>query len=210
MFKVITISREFGSGGSGVAHCLAERLDWRVVDISEVETIARRAEVDPELAERFDECVDPWFHRLLKALWRGGYENVVTRVDAPLFDADALAELWGRIIEESAAIGECVIVGHGGQCVLRGRRDVFHVSLYAPLEEKVARIRKRIPADGDAETCARETDQRRAAYVKRHFSCDWTDRHLYHVIVNTTLGIDRAARVIIAAAGLQHLDKRET
>ena len=56
-------------------------------------------------------------------------------------DSDRVAALGGRIVEEAAAAGGCVIVGRGGQCLLRGRPDVFHVFVYAPREERVRRLR---------------------------------------------------------------------
>lgn len=66
MFRLITIAREFGSGGAAVAQRISERLGWRLLDRALLEGIARSAQVDPRLAERFDERVDPWFHRLSK------------------------------------------------------------------------------------------------------------------------------------------------
>ena len=88
MIQVITISREFGSE---VARILAERLEWKLIDDLLVAEIAHRADVSPDLARRYDECVDPWFHRMCKALWRGGYEGVVSRGELNAFHADAMA-----------------------------------------------------------------------------------------------------------------------
>ncbi len=201
--RAITISREFGSGGGSVARILAGRLQWRLVDAPVIEEIARVAHIQPQVAERLDECVDPWFHRMVKELWRGGYEGSATRVLTPVFDADAMAALWHRIIREAAEIGQCVIVGRGGQCILQNRRDVFHVSLYAPLNERVERLRDRYPGGTDLVSIAGETDRRRASYIRRHFGQDWTNRHLYNLLICSSIGIEQVAATILSAAGLQ-------
>jgi Cytidylate kinase-like family len=75
MFRAITVSREYGSGGGEIACMVAERLKWRLIDDAFVAEIAKRASVAPEVARRCDEALDPWFHRLLKAMWRGGHEG---------------------------------------------------------------------------------------------------------------------------------------
>jgi cytidylate kinase len=202
MFRIITISREQGSGGGEIARELAKLLGWQLIDDALVTEIARRANVDPELARRLDECVDPWFHRLTKALWRGGYEGVASRVETGSFDAEAMAGLWMRVIREAAGIGPCVIVGRGGQCILRGRPEVFHVSIHAPLERRVARLRKTEPAGADLPALALDSDRRREAYVRRHFGEEWKDYRLYHLVLDSSIGVPAAVHIILIAAGL--------
>jgi cytidylate kinase len=201
MYRIITISREYGSGGGSVARIISERLGWRLVDDTLVAEIAQDAKIAPNVARHYDEVLDPWFHRMLKALWRGGYEGSVTRVESDPFDADTMAQLWNQLILKSAEIGQCVIVGRGGQCLLQRRSDAFHVSLHAPMHERVRRIRQRDP-NVNAEAEAHERDAMRAAYVQRHFGLDWTDRHLYHLIICSSIGLEASASAILCAAGI--------
>jgi cytidylate kinase len=168
MVRVITISREFGSGGSEVARLLAERL--------------------------------------FKALWQGGYEGVVSHGELNAFDADAMAGLWRRVIRESAQLGRCVIVGRGAQCLLEGREDVFHVSVFAEMEERVRNLlgplRRHLPPGADPRAMAEESDARRAEYVRRYFGEDWKDYRLYQMVINSAVGFEAAATAILTAAGL--------
>jgi cytidylate kinase len=206
MIRVITISREFGSGGGEVARILAERLEWKLIDDPLVAEIATRANVSPDLVRRYDECVDPWFHRMFKALWRGGYEGVVSHGELNAFDADVMADLWTRVIRESAELGYCVIVGRGAQCLLQGRKDAFHVSVFADMDNRVRNLqgplRKYLPPDADPRALAEESDQRRATYVRRYFGEDWKDYRLYHMVINSGVGFETAATAILCAAGL--------
>ena len=204
MIRAITISREYGSGGGSLAQILAEQLQWRLVDAALVQKIAEKARVDPSVAEQFDERVDPWFHRLNKALWLGGFEGMASRVEGEGFDADAMAALCRRVIEESAGLGSCIIVGRGGQCILQKRPDVFHVSLYAPLPERIKRLNERFPPGTNVAALAAETDRIRAAYIRHYHDVAWTDRHLYDLMICTTIGLHAAASIILLAAGLDN------
>jgi cytidylate kinase len=202
MFNVVTISREYGSGGGTLADMLARRLGWKLVNTSLVAEVAKRAKIDPTVAARYDECVDPWFLRLVKGLWQGGYEGLATTVDTRIVDSQAMAQLSGEIIREAAELGQCVIVGRGGQCILRQRQDVFHVSVFGPHQQKIQRMRDRLAPGSDAERFMEETDRRRAAYIRRFYGEDWKDRRLYHLVISSALGIETVADAIVCAAGL--------
>jgi Cytidylate kinase-like family len=202
MFNVITVSREYGSGGGMIAEMLAKRLGWRLVDRSVVAEVAKRAQVDPSVAARFDEAVDPWFHQLVRALWRGGYEGVASRVETEALDSRTMAAVTGEILLEAATLGKCVIVGRGGQCLLRNRENAFHVSIFGPREQKIQRLRERLAPGADLEECMDATDRHRAAYIQQTFGEDWKARHLYHLLISSGLGYETVVATIQCAAGL--------
>ncbi|HYK88749.1 MAG TPA: cytidylate kinase-like family protein, partial [Acidobacteriota bacterium] len=133
----------------------------------------------------------------------GGYEGAATSELTPLFDADAMASVWQRVIRQAANIGQCIVVGRGGQCILQHRKDVFHVSVYAPPAEKVERLRGRHPAGTDLAALIDETDRRRAAYIRRHFGQDWMKRHLYNLQICSSIGMEQVAAAILCAANLR-------
>lgn len=202
MFNVITISREYGSGGASLAEMLARSLDWKLVDESLVAEIAKRAKVDPAIAARYDECVDPWFHRLVKGLWQGGYEGLATAVDSKTIDSEGMTKFAAEIIREAALLGQCVIVGRGAQCILRNHKNVFHVSIFGPHQQKIQRMRDRLAPGMNAERVMEETDRRRAAYIQRFYGEDWKDRRLYHLVICSALGLETVRDTILCAAGL--------
>ena len=172
MFNIVTISREYGSGGGMIAEMLASRLGWKLVDKSLVSEVATRAKIDAETAACFDEGIDPWFHSLVKSLWHGGYEGLATTVDVSIIDSEAMAKIGGEVIREAASLGQCVIVGRAGQCILRHQNDAFHVSVFGPHREKVHRLRERLAPRTDVERLMDEMDHRRAAYIQLFgFAC---------------------------------------
>ena len=200
MYRVLTIAREFGSGGGHIARMMAERLRWNLLDSSLITEIARAARVDPDLARKYDEQVDSWVHRVSrKALWRGGFEGVAGITETDVFDAETVAALTISLIREAYHQKNCVIVGRGSQCVLQDRADVFHVFIYAPWREKVARVRQRLPDQTNAEELIASTERARIQYVRLHFGCDRNDPHLYHLLISSTLGEEAVVSAIICA-----------
>jgi CMP/dCMP kinase len=197
-FRVVTVAREYGSGGAAVAARLATRLGYQLLDRTLIRRIAEAARIKPEVAARLDEHVDPWVERVGRALWRGGFEAVTPFDESDVVDAERLAVLTGRVIQEAAGVGECVIVGRGSQCVLRGRPDVLHVFVYGRREERLERLRARLGPGTDVEAALEETDRERTAYVRRHFGESWLDPRLYHLMVNSTLGEDAVVATILA------------
>jgi len=200
MFRVLTIAREYGSGGAFIGRRTADQLGWKLLDKVFIEDIARAAKVDPQLARRLDERTDSWLERLgRQGLWRGALEGMALVGQPDVFDAGTMAALAQTMIEEAHQRGNCVIVGRGDQCVLKGRGDAFHVFIYAPWAERVARVQQRLPGKADLEELIRSTDRQRADYIRTYFGCNWMDPHLYRLMICSGLGQDLVESTIIEA-----------
>jgi cytidylate kinase len=203
MFRVVTLAREYGSGGANIAQLLADRLGWKLLDRCLVEKIAQAARVEPRVAQAYDERPDPWFDRLARAFWEGGgLRGALPGPSFDVFDANTAASLTQSLIEEAAAMGNCVIVGRASQCILQRRNDTFHVFIYAPREERLRRVRERHATLAEAEEALDVRDRERAAYVRRFYDQDWTNRHLYHLMLSSSQGEQVAVSTILTAAGL--------
>jgi len=203
MFRVVSVAREYGSGGARIAQLLADRLDWKLLDRCLVEKIAQVARVEPKVAEQYDERPDPWVNRLVRALWQGGLMRGTMAGPIPeLFDADTMASLSQRMIEEAADIGNCVIVGRASQCILQKRADAFHVFVYAPRAERLRRVRSRHASRVVADLAMDARDQERAALIRRYFNQDWSNRHLYDLMISSKLGEEVVVSTILSAMGV--------
>lgn len=195
--KIITIEREYGSGGSFIAEKLAQRLGWKLWDRSLTEEIAKMAKVEPSEVERCDEHVDHLLHRLAKVFARGSYERILP-VEAPQdFDTDQMVAMVQRVIENAAAKGNCVVVGRGAPWILRHHPHAFHIFIYGPREEKIKRIQGIGKSLAEATELVDTIDQERAAFVKRYFGKTWPTRQLYHMMINSTIGDDLAVETIL-------------
>ncbi len=198
-WRVVTVGREYGSGGASVAAALAQRIGFRLLDRALIQRIAEVAQVETGVAERLDEHVDSLADRVARALRYGPFEAISPVAGEAILDAQRLQTLSAVVIEEAARKGDCVIVGRGAQCLLQGRPGVFHVFVHAPRAERVRRLRQRLGPEADVEARMEQIDQERATYVKQHFGCGWLDPHLYHLMVNAALGEPAAVSAILAA-----------
>lgn len=197
MVRSVTVEREYGSGGTAIAQRLAERLNWKLIDQSLTEDIARLAKVDRATVERIDERCDPLFYRLGKVFLRGSFERSLPVSGLEHFDADQMVGLVQRVIEEAASSGQCVIVGRGAPYFLRHRHDAFHVFLYAPMEERIRRVLAMGKQESEAFELVTTIDKERAAFIKRYFNAEWPNRHLYHLMINTKVGDELVIDLIL-------------
>jgi cytidylate kinase len=201
-YRVLTVGREFGSGGAEIARRLATELGWKLLDNALVARIAQAANVDPALARQFDERVDSWLHRVARSgMWSGAFDAVVQPVGLSVFDAETMAELATGLIREAEQEGNCVIVGRGGQCALHSRPGVFHLYVYASRAARIERVRTRQDAPEDLAGWIREMDTMRTQYVRHHFGCEWVNPHLYNLMLDSALGMDAAVNAVLAAMG---------
>lgn len=197
--RIITVEREYGSGGAKIAELLAARRGWKLWDTDLTGEIARRANVDPRAAQRCDERCDPLLHRLFKVFARGSYERSMPLADAPGFDTDSMVALLHRVIEDVASAGNCVIVGRGSPYILRNRSDAFHVFVYASEAEKIRRLATIGKNEKEATELIRTIDHERSSFIKRYFGGDWPTRELYHLMINAAIGDDRVIETIFSA-----------
>ncbi|MGA3043707.1 MAG: cytidylate kinase-like family protein [Bryobacteraceae bacterium] len=199
MIRIITMEREYGAGGSGIAQKLAQHLHWKLWDTELTSEIARIARCDRGSVARLEERVDPLFYRLMKVFMRGSYERSLPVGGLEHLDADSMVVFMQRVIEGAAAAGNCVIVGRGAPYFLRGRQDAFHVFVYAPPEEKIRRVRDLGKTEAEAVELVGAIDQERATFIKKYFGKEWPNRHLYHLMINSQVGDDVVVRTILDA-----------
>jgi cytidylate kinase len=196
---VVTVSRQYGAGGLRVAPALADALGYRFVDREVVEEAARRVGVDPELARDRDERVPDLIEQLGRALAAASPEFGMS---FPPVEDRTLADATAEVVRALAAAGGYVILGRGGQAVLRDRPDAFHLSLVGSREDRLARVMKSQGlSERESADRLERTDDERAAYVKRFLGADINDPLLYDCVLNTSrLGIAGAVAAAVAAA----------
>ncbi len=206
MFRIVTLEREFGSGGGGIAAELARRLGWKLWDQQLTSEIAQRAQVSESAVALCDERVDSRLYRLAKAFWRGSYERSIPLADSHAFDTDRVMAMVGEIMQTIAAEGNAVIVGRGAPFFLREREDTFRIFTYAPHDEKIRRLAAMGKGREEAEDLVENVDKERIAYIKHYFNADWPVRCLYHLMINTVVGNENVIATIMN--GMRMLDSR--
>ena len=186
--RVVTVEREYGSGGAIIARQLAQRLGWKLWDEELTAEIARVAQVDQRVAASCDERVDSLLYRLFKVYARGSYERALPISEGRPFDTDRMFSTLERVVQDVSARGPCVIVGRGSTYFLRDRTDAFHVFVYASVEEKLIRLKGIGKSEKEARQLIEEIDRDRAAFIRHYFGSEWPHRPLYNLMINSKLG----------------------
>ncbi len=210
MFRIVTLEREFGSGGGGIACELARQLGWKLWDQQLTCEIAKRAEVTESAVALCDERVDSRLYRLAKTFWRGSYERGMPLSAVHAFDTDRMMAMVEEVMRTIAAEGNAVIVGRGAPFFLREREDTLRVFTYAPHEEKIRRLLATGKSREEAEELVENVDKERIAYVKHYFNADWRTRSLYHLMLNTVVGDENVIATILSGMQLLEAQRAET
>lgn len=205
-FRVITVEREYGSGGANIARQLCEKLGWKLWDQDITSEIARVAKVDPKAARICDERVDSLLSRLFRVYARGSYERSLPVGESKAFNTDRMFSILEEVIVKLANHGRCVIVGRGSPFFLRDRADVFRVFVYAPLEEKIRRVTALGKTEKEARQLVEEIDRERATFIRHYFNTEWPHRPLYHLMVNSAFGDEHVIDTILH--GMAELERR--
>lgn len=202
---LITISRQYGAGGSLVAQRVAEQLGWRVMDNELVEWVAAEAGLAPEDVARREERAPGFVQRLARALVAGtpeaGPGPALAVPVAGLAEPD-LVRVTERVVAQVAAEGRVVLVGRAAAAVLATEREALHVRVVASREYRIRVAAERLAVSPEeAARITDDTDKNRARYHREYYKREWADPVGYHMTLNTeTLGLDGAARVIAGAA----------
>src|SRR5438132_3078502 len=201
---VITITRQYASGGSEVARLVAAELGWDVIDNEFVDEVARRAGLPPDAVAQREERAPGLLERLARTLAAGSPEMFIATAGVPRVEPDeaAIVQLTERVIAEAAAQGRIVLVGRGAQAVLAQRPDALHVYVVASKgwRMRLAVEQLGVPA-ATVEKAVDEIDQRRDQYVKTYYGRARHDVVNYDLVVNAEkLGLEGAAALIVAEA----------
>ncbi len=197
MVKIVTIEREYGSGGGDIAQHLAKRLGWKLWDQLLTEEIARLADCPKSVVEGREERTDPLYYRLFKSFLRGSYEGSINAYKLNVVDSECILKFTERVVQHAAKSGNSVIVGRGSQHFLKNRRDTLRLFLYAPREDKVQRLLARGKSEKEAEQLVDTVDRERSDFIQKYFNVEWPDRAIYHAMINTAIGSEEVIRMIL-------------
>ena len=192
--NIITISRQFGSGGRTVGHMIAEKLGIPFYDKELVEQIALESGFAPKFVEEHGEHA-PGKSLLAYAFAPQGVPGVMNGLST----ADFLWNIQCSAILQLAEKGPCVIVGRNADYILKDRDDVFHAYIYADMDYRADRI-VRLYGDSEKSPQARlqEKDKRRKLNYQHYTGRTWGAAENYDICINTgIIGVENAADIIV-------------
>lgn len=184
--RIITISREFGSGGRTIGKKVAEELGIPCYDNEIIQKIAKESGFDEQYIKEAGEYASGGF-----------FSTLANRAFGPT-NGDYLWEMQYKIITKLAQQGPCVIVGRCADYILRDTADCLKVFIHADMNFRAERI---VKVYGEREVSAehriKEKDKRRAAYHRFYTEMKWGHAQNYHITLDSgVLGIDKCVKII--------------
>ncbi len=209
---VITFSRQIASWGDEIAARACELLDYRYFDKQlMMETAAEVGLCEPEVVDFSEDRYE--VQDFISKLFRSGprtVKHVIVREETH----GLIDPLSARVLSEVQCVslvrytvlmayetGNIVIVGRGGQAILKDKPGALHVRVVAPLEVRIQRLRDQgMIGIADIKAKISQQDRATAEYLDRFFGVKCDDPAHYHLLINTGLmGVEEAAQVIVAA-----------
>lgn len=205
---VITISRQFGSGGDEIANRLCLSLGYRMFDKNHLFQAAAEAGIsEKEIVDYSEENykVKSFFERLFvrarplaQMSYTAAVTDGITLMEPFVLDEVRAVELVRHAIEAAYQKGNMVILGRGGQVILASQPDVLKIRIEAPLEDRIQRVKvSHHLARREAQDLIEERDAASREYLKHFYNIDWSDPLLYHLVLNTgKLNLELATNLI--------------
>lgn len=198
MSKVITISREFGSGGREIGFRLSKKLGIPFYDKELISMAAEDSNIAEEVFHANDEVIEK--------KERVNYEYVSVNPFSPLYEvpvSDQLFFIQSKIIKKLEQEGPCVIIGRCSDMIIE---DGFHVFISSSMKKRVERLLA-IEKENDArkmETRIREIDKKRREYYQYYSGNEWGKPKNYHICLNSgKLGIEKCVEIIAASVAME-------
>ena len=206
MKKIITISREYGSGGRLIGKLVAESLGYDFYDKEIIDMAAQESGLSPDFIKKTEQNLSSGFlYNLLLGSSYSGTANGASSINGtqmlPLADQAFNAER--KVILDLAKKGNCVIVGRCADYILNtsdeiDSKSLLNVFIYGNLEEKLKRIENLYKEpEQAAKKTIQQIDKRRANHYNTFTEATWGDRKNYDIMINSsTAGIEETARLI--------------
>ena len=196
---IITIGRQFGSGGHKIGNMLSERLDIPLYDYNLIRMAARELNVTDEAARQVDETI---LGRFLSAYVVGTGDYTAFMTDdvygVPL--SDRMYNVQTEIIKKLADRGPCIFVGRCADYILGDYSNMINTFIYAYKDDRINRIMKLYNLnEKQAKDRIKKVDKERKLYYEAHTGREWGTIESHEILLNASLtGIDGAVEILEA------------
>jgi cytidylate kinase len=181
---VITISKEFGTESEKVASQAAQRLGYEYIGDHLIAEIAKELHVSESEAEMFRKTSQSRILRFVDRYTCSLVQKVVDREHGCLDDKNYY-ETTKKLVQNVYEAGNAIILGWGGQCILRGKPDTLHVRLIKDEQTKIKQVMQNRNLDHKAAKAFIQREEGDLkAYIEHYFNEDWNAAHLYDLIID--------------------------
>ena len=182
---VLTISRMFGTGARELGDSLANRLAYSFFDHELIQMVAEQARVSADWVETMERTAEGKFQKLLGTLVPRSLMEMILNADYGDRDEEIYTDMLSHVIHKIAAEDNAIILGRGGQYMLKDRPDTYHVLLVADLDYRVDHVGKRFELTRrQALLAVAMEDKRRVNLYRKLGRADYDQPDQYHFVFN--------------------------
>ena len=196
--SVIVISRQFGAGGKTLGEMVSEKLNYSFADNDIIQMVAKQAKVSTNFVESIENEAGGKLLKFMSGLIRKSFVERILSDEHGYIDEEIYVDLLYKIINQIADEGNAVILGRGGQYILRDRADVFHVLLIAEKTDRIRFMEEHYNLNPtQAKQSVNREDKRRINLYKKFGKEDYDSPDLYHLVLNMSrLKLEEASELI--------------
>ncbi len=194
---IITIGREFGSGGKYIGERLAEELNMKLYDAELIKRVSQEKNINIDLLNETDEKHKKSFWYTLAMASMSVSDSVNSLTELPADDKYFIEQ--AKVIEEIADEGNAIIIGRCSNVILKNRKNVVNIFVYS--SDEAFKIKRKMEFAGLDEKKAlklmHKKDKERAAYYNYYTNQVWGDKQSYDLLVDSSkLGIENTVKLI--------------
>ena len=195
---IITLSRQGGAGGITVAELVTEKLGYSIVDYSIIQEVAEHANVSSNWVKSVENERGSILNKIIDMMISKNYMERIIGEGKGYLDKKTYVDNLKKVMEKYAQKNNCLIVGRGGQYILKDNPNAYHVLIIA---EKTDRINFMVDhhniSYSDAKNVVERHDKRRTSMFREFGKEDFDSSNLYHIVINTSkVNVEKAAEII--------------
>ncbi|HSO66742.1 MAG TPA: cytidylate kinase-like family protein [Desulfatirhabdiaceae bacterium] len=198
--SVITISRQYGSGGKSLGIMLSKELGYALYDEELIQMIAQKAKVSTSWVENMEKEAGGKFSKFISGLIPSSFMDRLLDDNRGYLDEEIYVDILQKLMRKIGDEGNSVIVGRGGQYVLRDDANAFHILMVADLEDRVQFMEQRYDlSPKQALQIVNRQDKRRVNLYRKFGKEDYDQPDLYHIVLNMSkLSLEKACDLVQA------------
>ena len=200
---VLTISRMFGTGAEALGQTISKRLGYTFYHNELIQMVAKKAKVSTDWVEAMEKEAGSKFQKLMTSLVPKSLVDKVLDAERGYLDEEIYTDMLQHIITKIADGGDAVILGRGGQYILKDREDTYHILLVADLDYRVKYVQEQydlIPKR--AMLLVAIEDKRRVQLYRKFGKVDYDQTDHYHLVFNMArLEMEKACDMLCTLLG---------
>ncbi len=195
---VITISRQFGAGGRTLCKMLAEKLDYKIRDEFIIQEISVKARVSKDWVKSMERTAGGALSKFMSGMISRNYMERIIGEEKGYLDEEIYMETLNDVILKLAEEDNLILMGRGGQYILKDFKNAYHILLLADKNNRIKFMQKFYKlSTSKAEQAVIDGEKRRSNLYKKLGKVDYNEPHLYHLILNTSkLSLEKAVDII--------------